>query len=371
MYATNDKITIRQMILAIIQTQIGVGVLTLPHNIALHAENDSWISTLVAGIITEGIILLMWLLAIRYPNLTLFEIFMEIMGKFIGRILVLCYAVYLMVKGGFILAQYGLIINRWILERTPNWIILLLLLLASAYIAKDSLKSMIRFFVLVLPLIVVLIVLVSYSLKDAKFIYLLPVGASSPIQILNGSQEAIFSMMGFNLLFFIYPFVQGTNKQKLKAVSIAHLFTVAYYTYLVVLSLMYFVSAEDMNHIPESIVYMIKAFSFNVFERMDLFFLSIWVINVATSLMTTIYIACNGFASMFQGKSHRAALPYVCIFIFLLALVLSREDYFDTFSPYFNLSHYIFQFLIPVILLLAAIVWKKQKQKGQISHEAS
>ncbi|MDQ6598201.1 GerAB/ArcD/ProY family transporter [Bacillus salipaludis] len=35
---------------------MGVGILSLPHDVALAAKQDGWISTLIAGVISQGII---------------------------------------------------------------------------------------------------------------------------------------------------------------------------------------------------------------------------------------------------------------------------------------------------------------------------
>jgi spore germination protein (amino acid permease) len=367
----SDKISTRQLTFMVIQAQIGVGVLSLPYNVALIAENDSWISILVAGLIIQIIILVMWLLAREYSNLTLFDICTEILGKYLGKLIILCYCGYLMLQGGFLLAKYSQILDRWMLPGTPNWIMIMLLVLTSAYVVKDSLKSIASFFVLVTPLLIILFGLISYTLKDANLFYLLPVGVTGPVKIFEGSQEAMFSMIGSDLLFFIYPYVYGTNKGKLKAVTWANVFVTLFYSYLVAVSLVCFLSPYDLNHIPETFIYLIKAYSFKIIERMDLIFLPIWIICVATTFMYFIYITSNGLAGIFKGKSHRAYLLFVCIITFGIAILLSREEYIQFINTYINYSHYIFQMIIPAILLLATLVWSKHKRKEQLSNESS
>lgn len=367
----NDKITSRQLTFMVIQAQIGVGVLSLPYNVASIAENDSWISILVAGLIIQGIILVMWLLAREYSNLTLFDICTEIFGKYLGKFVILSYCFYLMLQGSYLLAKYSQILDRWMLPGTPNWIMIMFLVLTSAYVVKDSLKSIARFFVLVTPLLFILFALISYTLKDANFYYLLPVGVTGPDKIFKGSQEAMYSMIGSDFLFFIYPYVYGTNKEKFKAVTWANLFVTLFYSYLVAVSLASFLSPYDLNHIPETFIYLIKAYSFKIIERMDLFFLSIWIICVATSFMYFIYLASNGLAGIFKGKSHRAYLPYVCLFTFLASILSTREDFVLFVNRYINYTHYIFQMIIPAILLIATLVWHKHKRKEPISNESS
>jgi hypothetical protein len=69
----NDTITPLQSGLLIVQSQVGVGILSLPFSVHAAAKQDAWISTLLAGFIVNGFIWLLILLARRFPNQSLFQ----------------------------------------------------------------------------------------------------------------------------------------------------------------------------------------------------------------------------------------------------------------------------------------------------------
>ncbi|WP_019419935.1 GerAB/ArcD/ProY family transporter [Paenibacillus sp. OSY-SE] len=366
MFARKDNITIQQMVYIVIQAQIGVGILSLPYNVAKYADHDSWISTLIAGVLMIGVILIMWMLCNQYPCLVMYDIFKKTSGEFLGKTLIVCYAVYFMLQGSYILARYGHIVGSWVLERTPHWIIISLMVAVSAYIVKDTLQSLARFYVLVTPLLIILLFLSTYSLKDANFLYILPIGSAGALNIFKGSKEAIFSMLGFDFIFFIFPFVNGSSKQKLKAVIMAHIFVTLFYTYLVFISLVYFMSPADINLTPEPFIYMIKAYSFHVIERMDLFFISIWIISVATSFMYLLLLSSKGLANLFRLE-HTRFLPLICVITLIVSIWFMHIDKLNVINKYLTACHYVFQLFIPALLLAVSFITKR---RASVRHEA-
>ncbi|WP_342044523.1 GerAB/ArcD/ProY family transporter [Bacillus sp. OTU530] len=362
MEKSKNKITSKQLVFMIIQAQIGVGILSLPHNVALVAKQDGWISTLIAGGITQVIIWAMWGLCRRFPSLSLYQILPNILGGVVGKLFTLSYVLYFTVTGSLVLARYSDILDKWILPRTPNWITMLLILLTCIYIVNEGLTSIARFYVLVSPILIILIVLISYSMKDANFLYIFPIGGNSIQTIFKGSKEVAFSMLGFELFLFIHPFVQSSGKDKLKAITTANIFVTFYYTFLVFASLVYFETTTDIALTPEPLLYMIKAYSFQVLERTDLFFLSLWLIVVATSIANWLLLSAMGLASLVRKKHYAPFLPVVAGINLVLVLFLDRERDFEKFDQFLGPTHYIFIVIIPVFLLILSLVLSRKEE---------
>lgn len=362
MEKSKNKITSKQLVFMIIQAQIGVGILSLPHNVALVAKQDGWISTLIAGGITQVIIWAMWGLCRRFPSLSLYQILPNILGGVVGKLFTLSYVLYFTVTGSLVLARYSDILDKWILPRTPNWITMLLILLTCIYIVNEGLTSIARFYVLVSPILIILIVLISYSMKDANFLYIFPIGGNSIQTIFKGSKEVAFSMLGFELFLFIHPFVQSSGKDKLKAITTANIFVTFYYTFLVFASLVYFETTTDIALTPEPLLYMIKAYSFQVLERTDLFFLSLWLIVVATSIANWLLLSAMGLASLVRKKHYAPFLPVVAGINLVLVLFLDRERDFEKFDQFLGPTHYIFIVIIPVLLLILSLVLSRKEE---------
>src|SRR5699024_11306607 len=63
----------------VLQTQIGVGVLSLAFNVFNTAEQDGWISTLIAGLAIQVAIIIIWMMARRFPSSTIFDILPQLL----------------------------------------------------------------------------------------------------------------------------------------------------------------------------------------------------------------------------------------------------------------------------------------------------
>jgi spore germination protein (amino acid permease) len=356
-----NKITNKQLVFYIIQAQIGVGILSLPHDVALVAKQDAWMSTLIAGVFSQAIIFVFWGLCRRFPSLSLYQILPKLLGRVIGKVVILSYALYFMVTGSLVLARYSDIIDKWILPHTPNWITMLLMLITCIYIVNNGLTSIARFYVLVSPILILLIALIMYTMKDANFLYIFPMGDNGIQTIFKGSKEAAFSMLGLEVFLFIHPYVNSSGKEKLISITTANIFVTFYYTFMVFASLVFFETNVDIALTPEPLLYMIKAYSFQVLERTDLFFLSLWLVIVATSIANWLLLSAMGLASLVRKKHYARFLPFVAGVYLVLALLPDQGRDFEHFNQFLGPTHYIFIVIIPILLLILSFVLSRKE----------
>src|SRR5690625_4081723 len=118
----DKKISPFQLSLLLIHGQIGVGMITLASDVHADAKTDSWISVIIGGIFIQIIIFVFGFLTKRFPNDTLFEMTINIFGKYIGKVIVFLYTIYFMFVGAILLAKYIVILKTWMMPLTPKWI---------------------------------------------------------------------------------------------------------------------------------------------------------------------------------------------------------------------------------------------------------
>ncbi|MBT2643207.1 GerAB/ArcD/ProY family transporter [Bacillus sp. ISL-41] len=362
-----DMITYQQYFFLLIHTQSGVGVLSLPYDMHNSVQSDGWLSILIAGVVVQCILFAYLLLFKRFDSQNLLEISYLLLGKKIGKVISLFYSLYFISVGSLILVLYIGIIDRWILPYTPNWIIGALLVLTGIYLCVDGLNILARFFTLVTPLMVILFLLISYTLKDANIYYILPIGQSGIKDIFFGSKDAFLSMLGFEAVLMIFPLVMGSNRTKFKVMTFANLFITLLYAYLILVSFMYF-SPDELKIIPEPLLYMLKSYTFKVIERTDLLFLSIWIIMVFTSFSTYLFLAAKCGKSLFKKAQHKKLIYSVGLICFGVSLIAESNILFaESMSGYITKASFTF-LLFPVLLLLVSYLFKKTV-KGKIHHD--
>src|SRR5699024_7539059 len=368
MNVNGSDITQQQLFFLVLQTQIGVGVLSLAFNVFNTAEQDGWISTLIAGVAIQVAIIIIWMMARRFPSSTIFDILPQLLGKWIGNVVNLGYLIYFIMTAALVLAINDQIIKNWVLPETPSWVISLLMTITGVYICTGSLRILARFYSFVSLLLIVLFLLTTYGLKDAEFLNLLPVGEAGGIKIITGAKEAMVSILGFELLLVIYPFVKGKSSGILKKASWANLLVTLFYTYTVVVSLAYF-SPGELKLVPEPIIYMLKTFEFNVLDRVDLVFLSIWEVSVATSFMIYLFIASKGLAHFFhQSEHHNKFVPWLGGLVFISSLIPGNNELvIKAFSEYVSYLGLIFAVGLPAFLLIISYLFRKKEPEVMVN----
>ena len=357
---TNNTITSAQLFFIIFQTQVGVGVLSLPASLYAGAGTDGWITLIITGIAIQVIIYILYLLSNRFPSSTIYEYAPKIVGKYVGFILSALYIAFAVYTAVIVLELFETTIKTWILFRTPMLAILLLLATTGTYLAIGKIKVMGRFYQFVSILIVPLVIMTAYTLKDADLRYILPIGHSGLGTIFKATQQGIVSMVGFEMVLFVYPYVQDKGKTALKSLTLANIAVTSLYTFLTFATFVFF-SPKQLEMIPDPLVYMLKGVSFVVVDRVDLLFLSIWIVSVMTSYVSYLYIAGKGLQHLTKRK--KTTGPIIVAALISLILSMFNHDRYSVLmiAGYHEKASYFFALGIPILLWLISLIFKKKE----------
>jgi spore germination protein (amino acid permease) len=360
MMVNKQSITKFQLFFILLQSQIGVGLLSLPHAVQKSAKGDGWISTLIAGLAVQAMLVIYWKLLRRFPTLIYTEITQKILGIFLGKLLNIFIYMNFLLVGGLATILFIKIINLWLLPLTPGWIISLLILTACVYLAISDLKVIARFFVLATSLILLLWFTSFFSWFTPKEIhYILPIGSLGIKNIVIGSKNSLLAMLGFEGLLFFFPYVIDNKKGIFKTISLANLFITLFYTYFVITTLISFNTAQ-LTQMREPIINLLRGISYKMVDRVDLIFLSIWIVPMATSIISYLYMASR---SMNVEKKHYPKVVLLNGFILFLITLIPHEDAIITlFNQYVSYLSYVVVFLIPTLLLILSFLLKKHEK---------
>lgn len=365
--ASEVSISQGQLFFLIMQAQIGVGILSLPFSVHSTAKGDGWISTLLAGFVIQLWMMISLTLSRCYPEKNFFQILRNLFGKFFGSLLIVSYVLYFTAIAGLVAVLQTGLINKWILPLTPFWIIYLLIIIVAVYLAKENILVIARFFGLSTGVIVFFILLVATVYRDADISYILPVGQSGIKNIILAIKDVLIALTGFELILLIYPMIKSKQKTA-KTLTFANITTVLIYGFLVFTSLIIF-SPEEITLVPEPVLYMLKAISFEVIERLDLIFLSIWVIPMTNSFIIYLYQASKGLKELFHSQSHAPFVPIIVLPIFISGFFLQNKFLIEDINKMFQYVVFIFAFILPLLFLL--IAWTKKKMQRGKNYESS
>ncbi|MYL72128.1 endospore germination permease [Halobacillus litoralis] len=358
-----QKLSRRQFFFIIIQTQIGVGVLSVPYELHTVAKQDGWISLLLGAIAIQLLLIGIWVVAKNLPQDTLYTMNDKLYTKWIGRPLSILYILYFIGVGTLIILLFCRMINVWVLPNTPIWVTALLMITVCMYMVHGGLLVLGRMYTMLSILIVFLLILMVFGAKEMQIMYLFPILESGWGKVFSGINQAIFSYFGFIVTLVVYSKVEGTNKQKLTTIVLAHWFVTLFYLFTVLASYTFF-STSELPLVPEPVLYMLKSFSLPIIARIDLFFITIWVINVATSFATYLYLSSIGFSDLFKKQSTTKFIVLIGVVVFSISMFIGMDiKKMEAFNNVVTYSGYVFSVTLPLIMVPLSF-WRRNKDKG-------
>lgn len=364
MISQQNKITPFQLAIILIQAQIGVDMISLVYHVHTRANYDSWISVIVAGIFIQMLILLYGLLIKRFPNHNFFELLEIVFGKWIGKFFIAFYGIFFIVLCSSLFAKYTIVLKSWMMPLTPKWILALLITLLGIYAAIENIQVISRFFLIATGVIILFLVFVIYSLKSANIYHILPVGQAGVVNIVKGAYATAISFQGFEYFLYLIPLVKGSRKQIIKAATYSNVFITIFYTF-VVLTCHLFFSPEEMKLIPEPIFYLIKSFTFNMIERPDIIFTSLWIVLVVTSVIILLYISSTGMKILFKAKKRTIFVLIVALCSYIISIFLYGEQRLNYLGEILRPIIFVASLGIPMFTLLMSYLLKRTGETEQ------
>ncbi|GIO29154.1 MULTISPECIES: GerAB/ArcD/ProY family transporter [Paenibacillus] len=360
MTRTEKMMSARQLFLFIIQAQIGVGVLTIPFKLNETARGGGGITMILTGVITQIILLMFWGLLRKFPGLNLFQICLRLCGPAIGRVLIVCYIAYFILIGANVMISAVSVLQRWMMDATPTWILLALFSIMSYYLAKEKLTVLARFYALSSFLLLPLIIFVSYGLMQARLEYMFPLLEAGIWNILKALKDTTVSMYGFEVILVIFPLIDASDKKKLRVVSMSNLFVTLFYTVVVCTCQMVF-NTGQLRLIPEPVLYLVKSLNFYIIDRADVLFLPIWSIIIVCSITSYTYSASIGLTQLFKQKDHRIFVPFVIAAVFAIGLIPATPIANQRLEVVTDYAAYLFVFILPLLMMIGSLFIKKTR----------
>ncbi|KMZ40690.1 MULTISPECIES: GerAB/ArcD/ProY family transporter [Bacillales] len=352
------KITLNQLICLVILTQVGVHVLTIPYQESRNSGYDSWISVLLGGVIAQVVILIIYRLAIRYPNLSLPQYIFAIVGKPLGIVLNILLAAYCAEASLMILVSYTDVISRWVLLTTPWLVIIGLSVVVSAYIASSSLRSIasITQTIMIMFLICFLIILIS-GMGKGDFRHFLPIGTHGIGSILKDTLPAFWAYAGYELLLYSFPFIKSSKKKDiLIAMSVANGFTTFFYGLISVIVTFNF-SESQLNSTLYPMIFILRQFKWPIVQTLDILFISIWFTVTTVTVYVYLFLSARylAFVSGKEMRNHPLLVWGIAIVCFVIGLWGSDRQWILQFSEYHNTATAIIITVVPTALLLISL----------------
>ncbi|MGG0240898.1 GerAB/ArcD/ProY family transporter [Bacillus rhizoplanae] len=337
--------------------QFGVGVLGFARIIAKAAGYDAWIGVIIGGIIIH---LLMWMMyrLLGSVNGNLITLHQNIFGKWIGNAFTLIFLVYFFLVSISVMRTYVEIVQVWMFPTAATWKLTIFLSLLSYYIISSGFRVMTGLCVVSVVATCGYIMMLFLAMKYSNFANLLPIFSHSFGDILKATQASVYTMISFEIILMIYPFIKTPEKSH-KFAQYGILFSNFLYLLSTILAFAFF-SEKQLSKTIWSQLSITQVIKLPFIERLEYIAISGYALIAITSIILPLWGATRGLHELFHVKQKYILISLLFLTVIISQLLTERHDINNFISKVSKASFWIVYMYIPVLFL---IMWVKKKWK--------
>ncbi|MBB6453360.1 spore germination protein [Salirhabdus euzebyi] len=359
----DEKISTREFILGITSIILGIGVLSLPRNLAqLTNSSDGWISILIGGTFCAAIAWVMAKTASKFPKQTFYEYTSSVLTKPVSILISFTYIAYFICIAAISTRVISGISKVYMLERTPIEVISLFFLLVVIYAVSGSRIALFRLNLMFIPIIIFIVVVIQvFNIKLFDMTNIRPMFITNWSNILSGGKESIFAFLGFEIVLF-YTILMKKPKSAAKAAVVG--VTIPMVVYIVIYL---FAIGVFSNIVTQNIVYPTIEMAKEVeipgqfFERFESIFFTIWIMTIFNTTAMALDVSVYGLTSIFP-KLHKKKLVFALAPIIYLISMMPQDftaiTSFSQSTSYVGVGLFSIPFLIIIVSKIKGVKGK-------------
>ncbi len=359
-----ETITSRQAVLLLTIFRITLVISYTPALGLPPANQDVWIAVILSFVYSLILRVPILYLANRFNNLTMMEYTEIIMGKFIGKLIIIIYGIYFMAYAIFTLIIQSQFVGVAILSRSPYWIMIILVTVLSIYICLKGLIILYWIAELIIPATLFAIIsLIVLGLKNVDFNLLLPILSDSTfLEINRGAIMLSFILTDILILVMSVPFLQ--NKKDINKIFIKSSFYPIIVVAIVIIVTQGALGVEQAKHSNYPFLIYTRLINYNsVFERIDLIFVISWLSANIGRVIFYMYLSFMAFKHILRPKNHNILIYIINILVSIISLYLLNKGskimskgLLNTILMYISI---IFVTLIPFVAMIVYFFRRK------------
>lgn len=359
---TVDVSPLQFFVLAITIT-FGTSSMTMGHSVAKIAKEDMWLSVLLGSVL---IAISFWAavkLAKYFPEHTAIEYHCILLGRVLGGVLNVIMLSNMIMLTAIFIRTFEILIKVYILRQTPPYVIVTVLLLVAIYAGQYGMAPVLRIqqfcFIPAFSIFTVLL-LVAFTAVDVNNYQ--PVLAEGPIPVLKGVIPTWFSYSGIEILTgLIYPFL--TRKKDTFKYGIYSICMITILYMLIIVVTQGISGWKEMTHIilPTVLAYRAVEIPNTFIERVDGYFLIIFIVTAFTALVNWIYFISFGIGQMLKLETNRPVVVVLGPIILYCVFVPPGIIGYQTVGQWVNWAGMAWG--LGVLPFLWGLAWFKKKRR--------
>lgn len=334
----------------------------IPGMLIMQAGRDAWLSVLSAWFLDVMLALVYAYMGIRFPGENFVQYSITILGKYLGRMVGICFPLFFLLVCTSLLRGLSQVVNDVFLPTTPLYVILVSSYLVSALIGRKGIEVIARMTEILGPLFFLSIVALSFLVLPSFHIARLkPQFDEGVAPFLTGAPLMLTS---FGVCIIMAMYIPLCNRPengflaKFSAVSMGAL-VVGFVTALAV----GIFGIEDAQYMRSPGLELAKMINFgNYFERVEMIWLLILVGSTIVASSSLLWAFGQGLAQIAGLKTYQPLIYPGALISLVLSIVSFPSSLQQT-----NFFHYTFPIVaafvetgLELFLFAAALILHKR-----------
>jgi spore germination protein KB len=358
------KIDARQTLYLLVTMIYATLILFVPQNTVAHAQQDAWLSFLVAFAGGVLISLVVINLSLRFPGQTLFEYLPRILGRFPGKIIGFFYVWLFIHLCALVDREYCSTIVAAFMPETPLVVFLIHGTIMFAYLAYSGLEVLARLSQLFLPLNAgLLTILFVLATPEMKVVNILPVFDTSLLSLAKSTLTPLSWFGEIITLAVIIPYL--AEQKNVYRLTIKALFFVLVLIELSTVGVLLIFGPALTGSYLFPVLNGTKMINIaNFFERLEIIPIVIWITSGTVKATLFFWAATLGSAQLLGLKDYHPLILPLAVIVTSLSYLLHPNiiDLLNFLTEDFPFYALTFEFLIPFLLLIIVLIKETGKK---------
>lgn len=365
MFTHNGKISVRQVTLLLILQMFNMTTLILPKIATDFVGRNGYILPLVALIFGAIYIYCITGVTKNFPGDTLVEFAPKIVPKFVAYIIIIAFAIRIIITTGLELRMFGEMIAQVMLPKTPVIVIILMMLLATAYLVKSGMEATARMGEILIYFVFIPLAIVFFKiLLGADYKQVMPFFQTNLKDIGWGGYYISLSFIPLEFMLMLTGLMQ--KPEKAKHATFTAIVIIAVLESIIILLTICSIGLGEVSRQIWPVLTLMQSIQNvgSIIQNQEILMMTGWIFSVFMYISSGLYFTSLIGSRSFKFKRENVfVLPLIPIVYFVAVWpknLIQTYEYYIKFQRYFGIW-----FLIPVPLLL----WLIMKGRG-ITHES-
>lgn len=361
-----EKIAPFHLAILIYMIQSGVTLTKLPRLLAVDFGTNGWIMVILVSLVVSFNIFLIGLVNRIGEGKDVFEIMETLIPRGVMApfylLLAFIYSVLVILIG----KDYVVITQVLTFQNTNSNFFVIIMLLLVFYLLSKSLYTISKATAVFFVCTVWMTLLMFYHFPYMSISRLTPFLFKNGENFMIGFIDLYTAFLGFELVIFLFPFIDQTNKKWFRSVYIGNLITTLIYLAISIVSYMFF-SLDQLKLTSFPVLNLIAFIEIELVERIESFIFNLFLMKIVVSIVMYIWVS----KLLFQR-----ALPFVSdkwisfILIFTAILITYRVNLEYELGEWLNIFGLIgasIAVALPLIVLMVLGILKvRRKNRAQV-----